>query len=260
MSNTRIFKANGVREAQHCRVEPPEPRLFFIPETESDLQDDAGTASDEAEELAYEVRAELLLEHARKEATELHENAKQAALEITENAKKEALSILENAKREGYQAGYNAGTAQANQEMETQRNEIEALRTLAEEDYRKRVWESEDEILKLALEIAGAITRTTLSTQPETWIQMVREAIAKVAGAHELLIRVAPQDEVILTENITAIREVLTESAPIRWEADPTLKPGDLWVETNIGQIDARISQQLQAVWTALRTGAEEHE
>lgn len=265
LSRARIFKADGIEEAQHCRLEPPEPSLFLVPEPEPDLTNDEVISDEEAEVLAVEARAEAerILEQARKqaqkEADELRKDAQQAAEEIMKQAREEAQALRDEAKHEGYQNGYNEGIAHANEEMAQQRDEIEKLRDLAEEDYKKRVWESEIDIIKLAIEIAGVITRTTLTTQPETWIGMAREAISKVAGAHEILIRVSPQDEPVLIENMAAIREVLTESAPIRWEADPALKPGDLWVETNIGQVDARVSQQLQTFWAALRGGAENH-
>ena len=39
----------------------------------------------------------------------------------------------------------------------------------------------------------------------------------------------------------------------MRIEVDPTLKPGDLWIETNIGQVDARIAQQIQNIFNGLR-------
>lgn len=244
LSRTRIYKADGVQESQLCRVEVPEPRVIFISDHEA--SGDNEMDFDEANELAHEVRAEAILIKA-------HEEAEQ----ILAAARIEAGQMRENACREGKEQGYQEGHNRAVRELQDQRNEVQKLLVDAEEDYCKRVWESEGEILKLAVEIAEVITRTTFTANQDTWIQMVREAVSRVAGANELLIRVSPQDEPVLAANIQAVREVLTESAPIRWEADPSMKPGDIWVETNIGQVDARLSQQLQTVWAALQAGME---
>lgn len=234
MSN-RIIKAERFHEHDVCRVDPPEPRLFFTSE-------DSKEEPEIEPEIDPEVKAELILNHAREEAEEtLAEATRQAEL------------LREQAQRDGYAQGYKEGKEAILSEMQEERAEIQRLLEEAEKSFKRRVWESEGEILKLACEIAEEISRTSLSIQQEVWLGMVRRAISHVAGANELLLRVSVQDEEALTTNLSAIREVLTESAPIRIEVDPNLKPGDLWVETNIGQVDARITQQVQNIFNGLR-------
>lgn len=237
MSN-RIIKAERFHEHDVCRVDPPEPRLFFASE-EEEVVEEVGMEPEE--------KARLIVTHAMEEAEKIRmEVAKQGA------------ELKERAQQEGYAQGYQEGRAAAVAELEEEQAEIGRLLTEAEEGYKRRIWESEGEILKLACDIAEEISRASLSVQHDDWIGMVREAIGHVAGAKELLLRVSSQDEEVLKGNLTAIRDVLTESAPIRIEVDPNLKPGDLWVESNIGQVDARITQQVRNIFNELRAAVAE--
>lgn len=248
MSN-RVIKAEWFQEREVRRVDPPEPRLFFNSEADEDEPDEViqeletEAEPEEAEpEIDPKAEAEMIINQAREEAGQI----------LTE-AIRQGESLKEQTKKEGYAQGYQEGIEAATAEMREKQAEAQRLLEEAEASYKRRVWESEGEILKLACEIAEEISRTSLSIQPEAWIGMVRKAISRVAGAKELLLRISPQDEELLNKNISAIREILTESAPIRIEVDPTLKPGDLWIETNIGQVDARIAQQIQNIFNGLR-------
>jgi flagellar assembly protein FliH len=240
---SKIIKAGRLHQTETCRVEPPEPRLFFIQESEGETEETKDELVAE-ENVDPEVCAELIIA-----------DAKQKAEALLEQAKAEVEELKSAAQQEGYQAGYGFGLEAAKKENSQEKEEILKLRQEAEQGYRQRIWESEGEILKLACEIAEYIIRTSISSQHDSWLVMVREAIAKIAGANELLIKVSPQDEALLVENLSSIREQLIESGPIRVEADPSLKPGDLWIETNIGQVDARISQQISTVLQELRAG-----
>lgn len=234
---SKIIKASNLKETETCRVDPPEPRLFFLNEP---------LVEEQEEEIApeLELTPEMVMEQAQEEARQ-----------ILAEAKTKAEQMKEASRREGFDLGMKEALEAAQREMAQEREEIAALREAAEEEYSKRIWESEGEILKLACEIAEEIIRTSLSVQSDSWLRMVREAVAKVAGANELILKVSPDDAVLLHENLGQIREVLTESSPIRVESDSSMRPGDLWVESNIGQVDARITQQLQVIFNELRAG-----
>lgn len=235
---SKIIKAKNLLETDSCRVDAPEPRLFFIDEPEPVPTVEEETIPEP------EISPELILEQAQDEAER-----------ILSEAQAEAKRIQEASQREGFEQGLKEALVAAEQQLAGEREEIAVLRQAAEVEYTKRVWESEGEILKLACEIAEVIIRTSITEQPESWLKMVREAVAKVAGANELILKVSPEDAAVLNENLSLIREVLTESSPIRIETDISMKPGDLWIESNIGQVDARITQQLQVVIAQLRAG-----
>lgn len=235
---SKIIKASNLKETETCRVDPPEPRLFFLNEAPEPVEPVEETDPEPT------LTPEMLLESAREEAER-----------ILAEAKVKAEQLRETARQEGFELGMKEGLAAAEQEMAEEREAIASLREAAEIEYAKRIWESEGEILKLSCEIAEIIIRTSLSAQPTEWLKMVRDAVAKVAGANELILKVSPDDAEILNEHLGSIREVLTESSPIRVETDSSMKPGDLWVESNIGQVDARIAQQLQVVFRELKAG-----
>lgn len=102
------------------------------------------------------------------------------------------------------------------------------LRELAEEERRARIMESEGEILKLAVEIAEKIITGKIDESPEAWMQMVRKAVERVAGAKEVVVRVAPEDEEFVVLRLGTVKEILSEAPPVQVVADSSLKKGIL--------------------------------
>ena len=84
----------------------------------------------------------------------------------------------------------------------------------------------------------------------------MKEAVEKVAGATEITIRVAVEDEAYLIQHLSEVQKLLTEAPHIRVVADSSLEPGDLIIQSNLGQLDARIKQQLRLMLNSLREEA----
>lgn len=225
-------------------------------DAESEAQEIISSAQQKADELMVEAHLKIELLQA----------------EIEEEAIK--------AKEDGYQTGYEEGFlqgekkaeegyAQRLEEVESKRREVETLKEQteeervriikeAEEERIERIFQSEEEILKLAFEIAEKIIRKQFLRSPEDWLEMVREATERVAGARELTVRVSAQDETYFQEHLQEIQRILSEAPQVKIVADSSLEPGDLILQSDLGQIDARIRQQLEKMLHSLREKAGE--
>src|SRR5690554_6726863 len=167
----------------------------------TEAEEDASTS--ELEEAAtifqvdYTVEAAQIISTARQEASDLL-TAAQAELEaLKAEVEKTCREAMEEAKNQGYEAGLEKGYAEGRgkaeteytakmEEAETVRQEAvayleqakadgELIRKSAEEERTRRILESEEEILKLAIDIAERIIRKEISQSGANWLEMVKE-------------------------------------------------------------------------------------
>ncbi|NLM37215.1 MAG: hypothetical protein GX202_03700 [Firmicutes bacterium] len=254
-----------------------------VEEAPADQAVEAATGETEEEPpIPPEVIAEQLLEEARQQAeaiiatareqadsilAELEEERKQTAEELAQ-AKAETAAECDRLKKEahdrGYEEGWAAGQAEGEKawaekiaaaETTLQEAKAEALNLInqAEEERIARIYDSEEEILKLAVGIAEKIINSEIKKNQEKWLGMIRVATEKVAGATEVTIRIAQEDEAFLIQNLREIRGLFTESPRLQVETDPNLKPGDFILQTNMGEVDARLQQQIAKIYQALK-------
>lgn len=249
--------------------------------TDQAVEADAGETEEESP-LPPEVIAEQILEEARQQAeaiiataredadsilAELEEERKQTAEELA-RVKAETAAECDRLKKEahdrGYEAGWAAGQAEGEKawaekiaaaETTLQEAKTEALNLInqAEEERMARIYDSEEEILKLAVGIAEKIINSAIKENQEKWLGMIRVATEKVAGATDVTIRIAQEDEAFLIQNLREIRGLFTESPKLQVETDPNLKTGDFILQTNRGEVDARIHQQIAKIYQALK-------
>jgi flagellar assembly protein FliH len=251
------------------------------------LQASAGNVQTRAEDLR--ARAENFLARAQEEAAVLLEAAREEAERLRREAAEERDGVLAEAaeerdrilaeaeeerdktREEAYAAGFAEGLRGGREEAAAEysekladaeriRQEAEAesarLRAQAEEERRIRIHESEVEILKLAVEIAEKVITERISETPAAWMKMVQSAVEKVAGAKEVVLRVAPEDEEFIVLQLGTVREILSEAPPVRVVADSSLKKGDFVLQTDLGQVDGRIKEQLKKIAQALQEEA----
>lgn len=105
---------------------------------------------------------------------------------------------------------------------------------------RKLRAEAEADLLKLSLAVARRILRRELLTDPDAMQGLVYAALQKIQKREIWRARVYPA-------GVDAIRSCLENigAASIEVIADPSLKPGDLLIETASGELDASVDTQL---------------
>ena len=153
------------------------------------------------------------------------------------------------AERTGYERGWAAGEAAG---TVFGREKIEAaaaglFHLLDELDgvKRKILARAEGEALKLAIAIARRILVREISARGDVLRRIAVEAVAQAVEREHLTIRVNPDD----LERAMAMKKDLALSVEglkaVSVEADKSVLPGGCIVESAMGDIDARIDQQL---------------
>jgi len=112
---------------------------------------------------------------------------------------------------------------------------------------------SEPEIARLILSIAARVCRQELSLNREGVLQWVREGLSVLGDDGPRTVRVHHED-------VAAVR-ALTETvgAGVKIQGDSSLAPGDVMIDGEREQYDARVSTRLEEVDRAFHRLAEEN-
>ncbi len=160
---------------------------------------------------------------------------------------------LDDGVRSGFEQGEKAGSEAARQRLEhglsscgIMLQEIEGLR-------RKAAAELETELVELALAVARRIVSREIRMAPETVAGIVRQALNRLEHADRITIRLNPDDLKLLSELSPPLISGRAEAGRTVLEADAGITRGGCLIETDSGEVDARIERQFQVVEEAFR-------
>lgn len=126
---------------------------------------------------------------------------------------------------------------------------VEKLTTLREKTYRQ----IETEVVELALAIARKVICREVTTDRETVVCVAREALAKVDDPGKIKIKMNPADLQFINETRYQLSKLIDGVNNITVEPEESIQSGGCVIETDLGEIDARIEKQLQAVEESFR-------
>ncbi len=109
---------------------------------------------------------------------------------------------------------------------------------------------SEEAVIRLALSIAEQIVKRELRLDQSLVLQQVREAIQRVVGVDRIKIRVHPADEAFLREHRSTIVAGADSIRELVIEGDGKIEQGGCILESESGNVDARIATQLKKIET----------
>ncbi len=181
-----------------------------------------------------EDEAEAILEKAREEAKEIETNARTLVEEELERVRKDGFS-------EGREEGYSEGVAEVERLIERVQTVLERAQGKREEI----LAETEQQIVDLVLLIARKVIKVMSENQRNVVISNVVQALRKVKGRGDIRIRVNVDDLKLTTEHTKDFIRLIEGVKNISVLEDSSVDRGGCIIETDFGEIDARISSQL---------------
>lgn len=174
----------------------------------------------------------------------------------------EAAAALNAAKeqgsREGYDAGYQDGlkTAQEEQRQAILEANAQAEKTIADAkaDKLNYLVEAEGQIADMVLDIANKILPQHFIDVPQVILPLVRRAIMKIKDQPEVIIRVSPDQYDLLLLAKNEFKSLLEGQGTLEVKSDESLSISDCVLESPAGNVDARLSVQLEAIKAAVRS------
>lgn len=148
----------------------------------------------------------------------------------------------ENGFAQGEKAGMEIGRQKAEAQMRRYAESIAELSTLRSSLY----LQIEHEVVKLAVEVAKKIVHREIQVDRDIIQTLVRVALSHVAEKSAVTIHVSPADYNYLLEHRAELAQ--TEGRDIALLADKSIERGGCLVQTECGDIDARIEEKFREV------------
>ena len=114
--------------------------------------------------------------------------------------------------------------------------------------------EIEKEVVELALAIARQVICQEVAFDRDIVVCVAREALAKVEDPGRIKIKMSPADLQFIQETRSQLSNMIENIDNVTLEAAENIQNGGCIIETDLGEIDARIEKQLQAVEESFRT------
>ena len=194
-----------------------------------------------------QLGAEELLDRAKKEADRCIMEARMKVSDIEREAYEKAFA-------KGELAGLDMGGKKAEAAANSFTKILEELNTL-----RERIYEtSENELVKLALVVSRSIIHQELTLSREVMLNTVKSVLRNTVGIGHLKIRVSPLDIDFIRRNNKDILKSVDGLKSIALEEDTSIIRGGCVIETDFGDIDARIENQIKELDQVLKTSLRE--
>ncbi len=178
-------------------------------------------------------------------------NLKSASVIIEEERREEAVPIKKQIE-DAYSKGIFDGQQKLKLELDKEytdklyRKYEEVYHIIDDFDQKLKEYEQSFErlVVGTAVELARKIIQKEVKEQ-SIINEVVKEAISKVIGANEVRIKFHPED---MRELNNYSRNLISSTtfSKIKFEEDDRIEHGGCLVETEIGNVDARISTQLE--------------
>lgn len=238
------------REAEAWRVQWESEKQAMLDSARAE----ADTILKDAEKAAFDEvkrktdQAQVIRQQAQDEAAQIKAEAERIAAETVAEAKARMDEQLKDGYTDGFKKGQEAGFKEGN--LEAQRL-TDRLHTIIERTMDKRqeiLAETEQQIVDLVLLMTRKIVKVISENQRNIVVSNVVQALRKVKGRGEVIIRVNLNDVAMTTEHVKDFLAAAENVKNITVVEDSTVDRGGCVVETDFGAIDAKIVSQLNEI------------
>ncbi|MCX8058391.1 MAG: flagellar assembly protein FliH [Spirochaetes bacterium] len=208
----------------------------------------------EADDLAFskiksaQAQSNLIIEEAKKQAEKIIQDARFEANNIINDAKENSEKIVEENRKKGYDEGFEKGF---NEGFEETKRLTEMLHKIISEIMNKRIEiieGTEYQIISIVMLIVKKVIKVISEHQKTVIINNIIEALKKVKNTRKIIIRVNVDDLQVCNENMEKFINLVEGLKEIQFVEDSTVDKGGCIIETDFGEIDARISLQLKEI------------
>jgi flagellar assembly protein FliH len=235
------------REAEMFKTQWEEEKEQMISSAKAEAENivQAAQSAAFAEVKRQTDEAQILKQQAEDEAQKILEDARLKASEMEAEVRRsldaERNEARETGKKEGKEEGYAEGKAEVDRL-------IERTQVVLERAQNKRgeiLSDSEREIVSLVLLISRKVIKVLSENQRDIIISNVIEALRKVKAKGNVIIRVNLADLQLATEHKQDFIRLMESAKSVQIVEDSSVDSGGCIIETDFGEIDARIASQL---------------
>ncbi len=237
-------KDRAETELAEIRKEAEKEYDKIIQDAENNAFDRLKKATDEAKQKIRE--AEIT-------ASQKISDADIKAKEMLMESQSEISLIETKARDDGYDEGRNRGYDEGKTEVSRL---IDSLNKIISATIDKRNWiikNVEKQLMMIVLLISRKIIKTISEHQKGIVMNNIKEALSKVRGRTEVVIRVNIEDLELTTEHKEDFMAMVEDIRNVTILEDSTVDRGGCIIETDFGNIDARIASQFAEIEDRLK-------
>lgn len=237
-------------EIQALKEQWETERVVQEEELQNNLNQQRSEVDNQRQEILAQAQAsaEEQVQRAQSEAERIIAQAENRAAEMINDAELKVNSIHERAKNEGIEEGrekgYEAGFAEVRRLSAQLHYMISGVLQRRDEI----IASLETDLIDLTLLIARKVVKVLSENQKDIVIYNTLEALKKMRSRGTVTLRVSPDDFDVTTKNKELFVAEVERLEGIHVVEDHTVQRGGCIVETEFGEIDARISSQLREV------------
>ncbi len=161
--------------------------------------------------------------------------------------------------KSGFGQGERAGQEAAAERLDALLKSLAQQLSDLEHLQRRACRDLENEMVRLALDVARKVVGREVQTDVETVAGIVREAVNRVEHAENITLRMNPADLQRLAELRPRLSEELAADGRVRFEADASISSGGCRLESDSGDIDARLEARFKIVEAAFEAEWNNH-
>lgn len=216
------------------------------------------------------IEADKIIENAKQTAFEELKKAKNEDQKIRQEANEQSASIINSANEKhdemiqeaevktaavnkeaydtGFKEGIESGFVAGKEEVERLIEKVHQVLNAAIEKRNQIIEESETQLINLVLLISQKVIKVISENQKNVVVNNVIQALRKLKTRGEVVVRVNLEDVKLTTNHIKDFMRMVDSVRSITVLEDSTVDRGGCIIETDFGEIDARISSQLNEI------------
>lgn len=206
-----------------------------------------------AEEEPEEENAEVVLQRAKEDAERILKEARLEANRIVEQAKATAQFEQETIREESRKSGYKDGLVQANEEVASQKKELELRSAQLEQQYEKMFQELEPDFVKLVMKLVTKLTGVLTEDRQGIITYLMEQSLKNLGKTSSLIIRVSEEDIELVRKSQERIREIVNGEFELDIVCDPSMTKNQCMIEADKQVIDCSLDVQLQGLMEDLK-------
>ncbi|MCL2833471.1 MAG: flagellar assembly protein FliH [Treponema sp.] len=241
-------------EADAFRVRWETEKAALIESAEAESRQIIKNAEDEAFRLVKKQSDEAQVSKlkAQEEAEKIIAAAHTKAVQIETDTRAAFEKELAEAEEKGREAGRETGFMEGHAEVERLVRRCQTILERANDKRADILGETEQEIVDLVLLITRKVIKVISENQKNIIVPNVIQALRKVKDRGNITIRVNLADLKLTTEHTKDFIKLVEGAKGIQIAEDSTIDQGGCIIETDYGEIDARISSQLKELETRI--------
>lgn len=234
------------REAEAFKAQWENDRAMMIQEAELQTQDILKKAEQAAFDLVREEKEHglQLRIDAEKEAQRIVDEAKAQATQLDRETRAKLSLVEDEARNKGHKAGYEEGWASGSAEVERLVGRIHVILDKINDKRQDIIEGTEAQIVQLVLQIAKKVVKVISENQRNVVINNVLQALRKLKTRGDVVVKVNLEDLKVTTDHVKEFLSMVENVKSITVVEDSSVDLGGAVIETDFGEIDARISSQ----------------